>query len=63
MFFDLNVPVPAPVTLGQSHTQPSKKGKGKQPTSQASQQTSNVSFSPVQISRIEARIDLLVRCA
>lgn len=56
MFFDLNIPVP--VVSSNAPTQ-SKKGKGKQ---QQSQVVTTVTFSPGQISALEARLDLLVHC-
>jgi ribonuclease P/MRP protein subunit RPP1 len=55
MFFDLNVPIPnlyQPTT-----TAPTKKGKGKQQSN-----NDQVKFTPAQITAIETRIDLLVRC-
>ena len=58
MYIDLNVPVPAIVDAAPSQ---SKKTKGKQPQ-QAQPQKSAVSFTPAQLSAIEARIDLLVYC-
>ncbi|KAL4251140.1 RNase P protein component 3 family protein [Abortiporus biennis] len=51
MYIDLNVPIPS--VIG-PQTQQSKKGKGKQP-----QQAPAVTYTPAQISSIEARIDLL----
>lgn len=55
MYFDLNVPAP---NSNAGPTQNAlKKGKGKQP-----QATSEVSFSPTQISALEARLDLLTHC-
>ena len=61
MYFDLNVPIPSNALAGTSSRQQpqSKKAKGKQPEAKAAQE---VTFSPAQISKIEARIDLLVRC-
>ena len=56
MYIDLNVPVPA-VTDGMPI--PSKKSKGKQPQQP---QKPAISFTPAQISAVEARIDLLVYC-
>ncbi|KAJ6601098.1 PHP domain-like protein [Mycena vulgaris] len=53
MFFDLNVPVHHPQQSSAQNL--SKKAKGKQP-----QQQIDVTYSPAQISAIEARIDLLV---
>ena len=55
MFLDLNIPIP---NLYQA-TGPtsSKKGKGKQPSTNAS-----VVFTPAQINALEARVDLLIRC-
>ncbi|KAJ7053882.1 PHP domain-like protein [Mycena amicta] len=52
MFFDLNVPVYHPQAQAASS---SKKSKGKQP-----QTPIDVSYSPGQITAIEARVDLLV---
>ncbi|OCB89464.1 hypothetical protein A7U60_g3354 [Sanghuangporus baumii] len=59
MYFDLNVPVPIPASLPRKQGQASKKNKGKQPATQAQQP--KVVFSTVQLARLEARIDLLVR--
>ncbi|THH07911.1 hypothetical protein EW145_g3056 [Phellinidium pouzarii] len=59
MFFDLSIPVPTPAT--QFQPQSSKKNKGKQPVVQSQVAQQNVAFSPVQISKLESRIDLLVR--
>ncbi|KAH7890653.1 RNase P subunit p30-domain-containing protein [Phlebopus sp. FC_14] len=52
MFFDLNVPVVAHEFQGAAQ---SRKGKGKQP-----QQNPAITFTPPQITAVEARIDLLV---
>lgn len=57
MYFDLNVSVPVPASLGA--VSQSKKGKGKQMTSSAT----DASYSPAQIASMEARVDLLVHCA
>ena len=54
MYIDLNVPVPV---LADGPPVQSKKGKGKQPQQP---QKSAVSFTPAQLSAIEARIDLLI---
>lgn len=54
MFFDLNVPVSTFIPTNPTQSQ-SKKGKGKQP-----QQPNVVSYTPAQISAIEARVTLLV---
>jgi len=52
MFIDLNVPIPDIVTRPQNQ---SKKGKEKQQNL-----TPSASFTPGQLTGIEARIDLLV---
>lgn len=52
--FDLNVPVP---NIFQPSGAASKKGKGKQQAS-----ASAVVFTTSQISALEVRVDLLVRC-
>lgn len=59
MYFDLNLLVPTPARLPQ--IQSSKKNKGKQPATQVQQQQ-KVVFSAAQIAKLEARVDLLVRC-
>lgn len=56
MYFDLSIPVDG--FLQQNHqAQTSKKNKNKQPA-----QALPVVYSPAQIARLEARIDLLSRC-
>lgn len=66
MYFDLNVPVSfiSPRVQTQGSGQSSKKGKGKQSTNAplgAEQQ--DAMYTPAQIAKMEARLDLLVRCA
>ncbi|EKM52974.1 uncharacterized protein PHACADRAFT_30094 [Phanerochaete carnosa HHB-10118-sp] len=58
MYIDLNVPIPAIVDVAPVR---SKKNKGKQPQQPQKQQPA-VSFTPAQLSSIEARIELLVYC-
>lgn len=58
MYIDLNVPVPVITDVAPAR---SKKNKGKQPE-QPQKQQPTVSFTPAQLSAIEARVDLLVYC-
>lgn len=58
MFYDLCVPIPEPAVQPQVNST-SKKNKGKQPVNREA----TVAFSASQITSIEARVDLLVRCA
>lgn len=58
MYIDLNVPVP---TITDAIPVQSKKSKGKQSQPPQKQQAA-VSFTPAQLTAIEARIDLLVYC-
>lgn len=61
MYFDLNVPVLfTPTGIASQGQAQSKKGKGKQT---ANAPPPSVSYTPAQLAKIEARIDLLVRCA
>jgi ribonuclease P/MRP protein subunit RPP1 len=59
MFFDLNVPIPTLQSSGASATATQSK-KGKAVAKQANSQQQEPPFSPVQVSAIENRVELLI---
>lgn len=62
MFFDLNIPISAPISLKYASNASKKKGKQKAPSVDQPDQPSADLFSQTHVEAVERRIDVLVHC-